>query len=89
MSRVMIGTIPGMIYESLYAAGVHKRRDQAAIIGESDVQWSRYLNGHRSPKCSKVQRWLAAAEVAGHPIRLEWGANGACVASSVPERDGA
>ena len=64
------------ISDALAAAGITKRKAQAAIVGETDVQWTRYLNGHRSPTCAKVQRWLAAAKKAGHPIRLRWTGEG-------------
>ena len=68
------------VSDALHAAGVTKRKAQAAIVGETDVQWTRYLNGHRSPKCSKVQRWLANAAAGGYPIALTWDGVGCVVA---------
>ena len=90
LERALTVTSPaGAISEALHAAGVTTRKAQAVLLGEHAQHWTRYLNGGRSPSTAKVAKWLAAADAAGHPIRLEWGANGACVASSVPERDGA
>ena len=67
------------ISAALDAAGITKRKTQAALVGETDVQWTRYLNGHRSPTCAKVQRWLKTAKAAGHPVVLEWSADGSSV----------
>lgn len=66
----------GAISGALHAAGITKRKAQAAIVGETDVQWTRYLNGHRSPTCDKVQHWLKTARGNGYPIVLRWAANG-------------
>ncbi len=65
-----------VISDALHAKGITKRKAQAAIVGETDVQWTRYLNGHRSPTCAKVQRWLKTARDNGYPVVLRWAANG-------------
>tara|TARA_R110002020_G_scaffold73809_1_gene189306 strand:+ start:335 stop:574 length:240 start_codon:yes stop_codon:yes gene_type:complete len=65
-------TAPEAISAALREAGIRFRSQQAAIIGESATMWSRYLNGHRSPQCGKVQIWLKNAHRNGHAIQLIW-----------------
>jgi hypothetical protein len=60
------------ISAALHAQGITRRQAQAAIVGESPTMWSRYLNGHRSPQCAKVQAWMEAADAAGHTLHLTW-----------------
>ena len=62
---------------ALEAAGVKRRKKQAAVVGENAVMWTRYLNRHRSPQCSKVQEWLSNAASSGHMIALQWDIDGA------------
>ena len=65
------------IEAALIRAGVTTQVARCAIVGEHPVQWSRYLNGHRSPKCSKVARWMESARAEGYELRLAWDADGA------------
>ena len=71
VARVLAeNTAPRAISAALHVVGVTKRQDQAALIGEPPTMWSRYLNGHRSPQCSKVQAWLKSAGAAGYTLGL-------------------
>lgn len=63
----------------LASRGVTKKIAVAELLGESPSQFSRYLNGHRSPQVATVAEWLRRAAAAGHPIRLEWSIEG-CIA---------
>ena len=60
------------ISEALVEAGVRRRKAQAELVGELPSKWSRYLRGHRSPQCSKVQGWLDALDTAGITVALRW-----------------
>ena len=60
------------ISEALVEAGVRRRKAQAELVGELPSKWSRYLRGHRSPQCAKVQGWLDALDTAGITVALRW-----------------
>jgi hypothetical protein len=62
--------------------GVTKRHAQALALGVNAGLWSRYVNGHVSPRWSKIERWLKTANENGHPMVLTWNLKDGCRAYS-------
>lgn len=56
--------------------GVTVGKEQAALLGEHPVQWSRYLKGRTDPGCAKVQGWLQTAENNGYKLAIWWPPSG-------------
>lgn len=64
------------IAATLARAGVTKQKDQAAILGELPQHWNRYVKGHRSPQCAKVQGWMRRLALGGYAVELRWTGDG-------------
>ena len=52
--------------------GIATARSRAAIVGEYDTHWGRYVRGGRRPQTSKVEHWLRRCERQGYAIVLRW-----------------
>ncbi len=69
----LIVTAPQALSAALAVRGVETRAAQAAVLKEQPTHWTRYLAG-RSPKGSKIQRWIERVVAAGYPVRFDWSA---------------
>ena len=58
------------------SASASESEISAAIVGESESAWSRYVAGKASPTAGKVHGWLRTLRENGAPLTLTWTADG-------------
>ena len=63
-------TAPEAIATALHRVGVTSRSQQARALGEDRAHWIGYVTGRKRPAVVKLQRWLQAADQAGHTLHL-------------------
>ncbi len=61
---------PQAIAAALHRQGLTTQTQQAEALGERREHWNRYLKGRKRPAVVKLQRWLQAADQAGHTLHL-------------------
>lgn len=67
---------PAAVIDAALAVHIPTKKARAAIVGEHATHWGSYVAGHLTPGTAKVQAWLERCRAAGHPVVLEWDADG-------------
>jgi len=53
-----------------------RKKDVAALVGESQASWSHYTTGRRDPKSRRLAGWLDLLREAGDPLSISLTADG-------------